>query len=282
MNSDALLESKSLRESLIDRTEVLDRVKKLTLLPDDLHVTVEMAASYYEVGKEAIKSVIKDHRDELESDGLKVLRGSEITEFARSFEDPANFSNKTRSLILIPRRALLRIGMLLRDSAVAKQVREYLLNVEEVARKDAPVVIDEATKLQLQKQRAEAMLINAKTRAFRTLMKVINDKRLSAVAVELFGITALEQIFGKPIEYRPQIEKTYTATEIAKELGVSANLIGRLANEHGLKTAEYGITVLDKSPYSDKQVPSFRYNEKGRQKLIELVRQHGEHHTGSE
>ena len=271
IKSDALLESRTLRESLADRTEVLDRVKKLTMLPDDLHVTVEMAASYYEVGREAIKSVIKDHRDELENDGMKVLSGDEL----RSFKDLTNVGSQARSLTIIPRRALLRIGMLLRDSAVARQVREYLLNVEEIARKDAPVVIDEATKLQLQKQRAEAMLINAKTRAFKALMKVINNRQLSSVAVELFGITALEQLTGKPIEYRPQIEKTYTATEIAKELGVTANKIGKIANAHGLKTTEYGITVLDKSPYSDKQVPSFRYNEKGRQKLIELVRGSG-------
>ena len=267
IKSDALLESKTLRESVINRTEVLDKVKKLTMLPDDLHVSIDMAAAYYEVGKEAINSLIKDNREELESDGLKVLRGSELM----SFKDMGVIGKNTSAFTIIPRRALLRIGMLLRDSVVARQVREYLLNVEEIARKDSPMVIDEATKLQLQKQRAEAMLINAKTRAFRTLMKVVNNKQLSAVAVELFGITALEQLTGKSVDYRPQIEKTYTATEIAKELGVTANKIGKIANAHGLKTAEYGITVLDKSPYSDKQVPSFRYNEKGRQKLIELV-----------
>jgi len=268
IKSDALLESKTLRESVINRTEVLDKVKKLTMLPDDLHVSIDMAAAYYEVGKEAINSLIKDNREELESDGLKVLRGSELM----SFKDMGVIGKNTSAFTIIPRRALLRIGMLLRDSVVARQIREYLLNVEEIARKDAPAIIDEATKIQLQKQRAEAMLINAKTRAFRTLMKVVNNKQLSAVAVELFGITALEQLTGKSVDYRPQIEKTYTATEIAKELGVTANKIGKIANAHGLKTAEYGITVLDKSRYSDKQVPSFRYNEKGRQKLIELVK----------
>ena len=268
IKSDALLESKTLRESVINRTDVLDKVKKLTTLPDDLHVSIDMAAAYYEVGKEAINSLIKDNREELESDGLKVLRGSELM----SFKDMGVIGKNTSAFTIIPRRALLRIGMLLRDSAVARQVREYLLNVEEIARRETPAIIDEATKLQLQKQRAEAMLINAKTRAFRTIMKVVNNKQLSAVAVELFGITALEQLTGKPVEYRPQIEKTYTATEIAKELGVTANKIGKIANAHGLKTAEYGITVLDKSRYSDKQVPNFRYNEKGRQKLIELVK----------
>jgi len=268
IKSDALLESKTLRESVINRTEVLDRVKKLTMLPDDLHVTIEMAANYYEVHNDAIESVIRDHKDELTSDGMQVLKGERLS----AFKTETGFSSRAASLTIIPRRALLRIGMLLRDSLVARQVREYLLNVEEIARKDAPAIIDEATKLQLQKQRAEAMLINAKTRAFRTIMKVVNNKQLSAVAVELFGITTLEQITGKPIEYRPRVEKTYTATEIAEELGVSANKIGRIAKTHGLKTAEYGIMVLDKARGHDKQVENFRYNEKGRQRLKELIK----------
>jgi len=45
--------------------------------------------------------------------------------------------------------------------------------------------------------------------------------------------------------------------EIGEELGVSANLIGRIANKHNLKTDEYGMEVLDKSRYSHKQVSSF-------------------------
>src|SRR5690606_41875348 len=62
------------------------------------------------------------------------------------------------------------------------------------------------------------------------------------------------------------------SSDLAEELGVTANKVGKIANAHGLKTPEYGITVLDKSRYSDKQVPNFRYNEKGRQKPIELVK----------
>ena len=47
--------------------------------------------------------------------------------------------------------------------------------------------------------------------------------------------------------------------------------IGKTANANGLKTEEYGITVLDKSPYSAKQVATFRYNQKGVEKLAELL-----------
>ena len=42
---------------------------------------------------------------------------------------------------------------------------------------------------------------------------------------------------------------------------------GRIANEHRLKTPEYGVEVWDKSRYSAKQVPAWRYNEKAVSRL---------------
>ncbi len=56
INETALLESKALRDSALDRTDVLDRVKTLSLLPDGMHVTTAMVATYFEVGVEAIRS----------------------------------------------------------------------------------------------------------------------------------------------------------------------------------------------------------------------------------
>lgn len=66
-------------------------------------------------------------------------------------------------------------------------------------------------------------------------------------------------------------ERTYTAAEVGKMLGgVSANQIGRLANAHGLKAPGYGLEVWDKSPYSQKQVVSWRYNDRAVQRLREI------------
>ncbi|MEI7027574.1 hypothetical protein [Paenibacillus sp. y28] len=126
MKGDSLVESKALREAHMSRIEVLDKVKKLMLLPDDLHANIEMTATFYEVGKEAINSLIKDNREELESDGLKVLTGTELM----SFKDMGLISKNTAAFTIIPRRAILRIGMLLRDSQVARAVRDRLLDVE--------------------------------------------------------------------------------------------------------------------------------------------------------
>lgn len=126
--------------------------------------------------------------------------------------------------------------------------------------------------LQIKKQRAEAMLLNARTRQAKLILEMQENKTLSPVAVELLGINALEVLTDRDTDYRPPVEKTYTATEIGKEVGISANMVGRIANKHNLKTDEFGIEVLDKSRYSNKQVPSFRYNEKGRARLHEIVK----------
>ncbi len=115
-------------------------------------------------------------------------------------------------------------------------------------------------------------MTKANIRAAATILKDGYGKHLSAPSVELLNVKALEALAGEPIAYRPEIEKTYSATDIAKETGVSRNRIGKLANAHNLKGDQYGIYVLDKSLYSGKQVPTFRYNEKGRAKLIELMK----------
>ena len=54
-------------------------------------------------------------------------------------------------------------------------------------------------------------------------------------------------------------EITYSATEIGKMLGISANMVGRLTKKHNLRTEEYGKVFYDKSKYSSKEVETFRY-----------------------
>lgn len=66
-------------------------------------------------------------------------------------------------------------------------------------------------------------------------------------------------------------EKTYTATEIGNMLNVSAHKIGRLANLHKLKTAEYGSWYHDKSKHSNKEVETFRYNAKAIDRFRQIL-----------
>ncbi|NGO14254.1 restriction endonuclease [Streptomyces sp. HC44] len=136
INEAALLESKSLRDSALERTDVLDRVKALSLLPDGMHVTTAMVATYFEVAETVINNLLSRHRAELESNGLRVLRGSELRDFKELnlSSYPGGYPQPRSSLAIWSRRAVLNAAMLLRDSEVARQVRTYLLDMEYLAR----------------------------------------------------------------------------------------------------------------------------------------------------
>ena len=73
---------------------------------------------------------------------------------------------------------------------------------------------------------------------------------------------ATKELAGEFVLPLPKLEaKTYSAGEIGERLGVSGNQVGRLVNQHGLKTEQYGAWFNDKSRYSKKEVQSFRYYE---------------------
>lgn len=131
---------------------------------------------------------------------------------------------------------------------------------------------DEET-AQLRVKRLAIMELNAKTRQAKLLLEMTNrfKDRLSDTAIESMLAISAKVLTGQELIPLPTTERLYTASEIGAELGISANKVGRIANHLGLKTKEYGVYVLDKSPYCDKQVEAFRYNERGRARIIEYL-----------
>ena len=112
----------------------------------------------------------------------------------------------------------------------------------------------------LKEKEIEARLKNARAREANILLKICNNPNLSKEYVQVLQSKATEIITGKAILPLPVVErKTYSATEIGKELGISANKVGILTNKHNLKTDKYGKLFHDKSRYSSKEVESFRY-----------------------
>lgn len=135
MNELALTESPSLRAQYADRVEVLDKVKKLNLLTDGIHVSTELVADYYEVDVEAIKSVVRRNRRELDGNGLKTLRGENLREFKRAAEGQGDpLPKNLNALTLFVRRTILNVGQMLTESPIAEAVRKHLLDTEEQSR----------------------------------------------------------------------------------------------------------------------------------------------------
>lgn len=154
-----LTEARAERDALATRTDVLDKVGVLRTLPDDMHVTTEMVAEFYEVPQETIRTLVRNNRDEIEEDGYRVVTRSA---FEESFE--TKLPSSASSIALFPRRAVLRIGMLLRDSLIARQVRDMLLDAETESR-PAELSEDEIVMRALEIQQGKIRTLTAENQA---------------------------------------------------------------------------------------------------------------------
>lgn len=152
---------KELREQYINRVDVLEKVKSLIMLPDIELMTVAQVADFYEVDVEAIQKVYQRNRTEIKEDGVVGLSSKYLIEhfvqldvvnrtktYAEvEFKDGTKLILPNRGIKAFSKRAVLRIGMLLRDSKVAKEVRTQLLNTFEEAPAEAKKeLIDEGGK----------------------------------------------------------------------------------------------------------------------------------------
>lgn len=125
MNENELLTNAKRREENMGRVEVLDKVGTLLSLPNTELYTTEMVANYYKVGIEAIKSLIHDNQSEIQGNGYKVVTGDELS----SLKKLCQIKSRARSMATFTKRTVLNVGMLLRDSEIAKEVRSRLLDV---------------------------------------------------------------------------------------------------------------------------------------------------------
>lgn len=120
---------------------------------------------------------------------------------------------------------------------------------------------------------AEAKVKNARARVASIWLKLAQTNPVPTFQQICAHYASAELTGGEAVLPLPEVkEKTYTAAEVGEMLGgISANMVGRVANQNGLKTEEYGIEVWDKSKHSSKQVPTWRYNEKAVSRLRELL-----------
>lgn len=124
----------------------------------------------------------------------------------------------------------------------------------------------------IQQQRVEAMLLNAKSRQSK-LWLTIAEKTDIPEYKHICQQKAAEALSGVPLLPMEEAKEiTYSATDIGKMLGISANKIGKIANQYNLKTPQYGKLFYSKSEYSCKEVETFRYYECAIPKFREILK----------
>ena len=167
ITSESMVDNHDLRNELIARTEVLDKVKKLLLIPEMNCMTIRQVADYYEVDIDTIKRCCQRNRTEIEGDGVanktpKVFKDllteqnvplvQNRTNLVIQIDDNTRLEIPNRGIKCFSKRAILRIGMLLRDSKIAQEVRTQLLNIVEHTAEEKPELltqdIDDEEKLQ--------------------------------------------------------------------------------------------------------------------------------------
>ena len=127
-------------------------------------------------------------------------------------------------------------------------------------------------RLRIQAMNAEARIEYARIRKAELFFKLSNVDTLSKEYKNILVAQATETLAGQPLlPHTPSTQKTYSATEIAERFGVTATLVGRLANAHGLKTDEYGEFYRAKSKHSSKEVDTFRYYDSVIPKFEQLL-----------
>lgn len=233
-----LVESKSARDNhLISvsserATEILNKIKTLyfTLWNGFGASTTGQMVSFYEVNIDAVESVLRRHRDEFESDGLKTLKGRQLKVF-KDASASLTETSKTSQLVIWTPRAALRLGMVLRDSIVAQALRTSLLDAVE---KVIPAQAEEIERLKLELELAKTQ---------ERLMQTTN-----AIAT-LHGSGMVALILGKPdavVERVTEIEKTILCNERGQPMKTYQGLSKtKLAKRYGMKKAADVVTWLE-------------------------------------
>lgn len=254
-----ILQNKETREQMINKVEVLEKVKDLLLLGDSEFATTEQVANYYEVGLEAINSIIKENRDELESDGFKKFKKNDILRNVLKGHIVRN--ERTRSLVVIngkeiainntglnlfSKRSILRVGMLLRDSEIAKEIRTKLLDIEyesnnaiqdngNTIKENIIVEINEEKQLMLDRVEAEMNGDYPKVCEINSKLFALKNKRITDLETEIENITTHSLTL---IESRDVINKLTRLIAIKEYNGIFGKAYGDL-----YKTVNYKLGI---------------------------------------
>ena len=179
-------------------------------------------------------------------------------EFSESFKTIQKFiPNNVKEILLFTERGYLKLTKPFEDD-LSWKIQDMLVDsyftLKRIAKETMPV-----SEYQIKNQKIRDRYSRAKMS--KELLDIAKNTD-NPIYKEILNAYAANTLADEDILPLPRLEqKTYSAEEIGNILGVSKQKIGRLATKYELKSDENGYLVADKSPYSNKQVESFRYFE---------------------
>ena len=257
-----------------ERLDVLDKVKELVFMKGTEYMTTQQVADYYEVGLEAVKSITKRHKEELETNGLTLLKGKALKSFKGQVQDEPSIKFVSQ-LMLFSKRTILNIGMLLSDGDVAEQVRTLLLdnheqlnnihkkldNGEEITKED----IDKSNPLyfvnrekELRKQEKDLNISLAEAINTGDMNKYMAiDCQKNKIKEDLIALEKEKNELNKPkvegYDVFINTDNLLSWDTVAKNLGIGRNTLLKTLREHK-------ILQTDKYKYNGKTYTGEHHN----------------------
>jgi prophage antirepressor-like protein len=192
------------------------------------------------------------------TDVAKRLDGDEVTRF--------NLGGLSGESWIINESGLYNV-ILRSDKPEAVPFRRWVTHdVLPSIRKHGAYISDKSKQMAI-----EAKHMNARARVAAQWTKIASQINVPEFK-QICASYASEALAGVPVLPLPTSgERHYKAGEIGDMFGVTSQRIGLIANANGLKTDAYGKWYHDKSPHSNKEVDSFRYNSKAIEKFKEIL-----------
>lgn len=214
-----------------DNIHQLELVKEILMLGKTDLMTVKMCAEYFEVNLSTLEMVIVNNREELEENGYKVYNYNELKS---KFQNPNVLGIKrfpNRGKALLTKRTLLNIGMLLRDSRVAKELRRRILDIVHDA-EDTEIVNNVINEIRTEQEISQDMLQAimsgdlVKESLLKTELLNLKNKRiehLEGIVANSLTITESKSIINKCI-------RTIASTKYNNNFGTTWTEFYKLVN----------------------------------------------------
>lgn len=176
-----------------------------------------------------------------------------------------NSINRSSNIYLLSERGYSKLLKILEDDKaweVYDQLVDNYFNMRESIKNNQPSL--------LAGKRLSIMEKNAATRKANLLYKLAMATK-SDTSQQTLLADATKELTGEMTIPAMQ-QKEYSAGEVGQKLGISGNMVGRIAKRIGIKAEqpgqnEYGRWSNGKSRYSDKEVPQWLYFDKGLQAI---------------
>ena len=131
--------AKQLTDSSVDRINILNNAYALesvkeyigitgTLFDNELKFTVMQVADFYEIDRKTVNRYLTSYANELKSNGYEVYSGNKLQAF-KEFGRDIDVPTKTTFLGVFNFKALINLGLLLKESEKARILRRALLDL---------------------------------------------------------------------------------------------------------------------------------------------------------